>query len=332
MAESSIHQPHDKLFKLALEEKVLAKEFFTAHLPDHILMKINLSTLKFENHSFIDSDYKEIEADVLYSVLSDSSRAYLYLLVEQQSSIDHLIAFRLLKYTVRIMERHLKQHSSKQLPMVWPMVIYAGDDPWNAPVEIFPLFGELESLARETLFKPYQFLDINRIADEELREQLLSGLVAYTLKHRKMADFKEFLQKLMPWVNEVEIQGRTGASLTRIVLKYIINRVPQGDKNLLVQEAQRYLSSELRGEIMTIAQQWQAEGVQKGIEQGIEQGIQKGEAAMLISLLRHRFGEVPKSVAQKISKANAQTLLLWGEKVLDAANLREIFIEDTVKL
>lgn len=63
------------------------------------------------------------------------------------------------------------------------MVIYAGDDPWNAPLEIFPLFGELEALARETFLKSCQFIDVNRISDEVLRKQLLSGLVAYTLKY-----------------------------------------------------------------------------------------------------------------------------------------------------
>ncbi len=105
------------------------------------------------------------------------------------------------------------------------------------------------------------------------------------------------------------------------MLKYIINRAQQGDKYLLVQEAQRYLSPELQGEIMTIAQQWEAEGIQKG--------IQKGEAAMLMRQIRHRFGEVPKPITQQISKADPQTLLIWGEKVLDATNLEEIFAEDS---
>lgn len=86
--------------------------------------------------------------------MSNNSTAYLYLLIEQQSSVDYLIAFRLLVYMVRIMERHLKQHPGNQLPLVFPMVIYAGDDLWNAPLEIFPLFGELEVLAREHSLNP----------------------------------------------------------------------------------------------------------------------------------------------------------------------------------
>lgn len=146
---------------------------------------------------------------------------------------------------------------------------------------------------------------------------MLSGLVAYTLKHRKMANFKQFLQKPMPWISEVEVQGRSGASLARIVLKYIINRAQQGDKNLLIQEAHHYLSPQLQGETMTIAQQWEADG------------IQKGEATVLTRLICRRFGDIPKPIVQKITKADAETLLLWSDKILDASNLEEIFAEDT---
>lgn len=110
MIESSIHQPHDKLFKLAMTEIAVAEEFFNAHLPEDIRQKIDLTTLKWENNTFIDSAYKETEADVVYSVKSGNSTAYLYLLTEQQSSVDTMIAFRLLRYTIRIIEFHLKQH------------------------------------------------------------------------------------------------------------------------------------------------------------------------------------------------------------------------------
>lgn len=112
METISIHQPHDKLFKLALEEIAVAKEFFDAHLPKHIREKIDLNRLKFENHGFIDPIYKETEADVLC----------------------------------------------------------------------------------------------------------------------KTTDFKQFLEKLIPWLSEVEAQGRCGAFLARFVIIYIIYRVPQADK------------------------------------------------------------------------------------------------------
>jgi hypothetical protein len=62
MSGSRIHKPHDKLFKLALKEIAVAKEFFNAHLPKRILEKIDLTTLKLESETFIDPAFSDTEA------------------------------------------------------------------------------------------------------------------------------------------------------------------------------------------------------------------------------------------------------------------------------
>ncbi len=389
--KTTIHQPNDKLFKQSMGEIAVAKEFFSTHLPAHILEKIDLDTLKLEKESFIDEEYKATEADVVYSAKMGDTTTYLYLLCEQQTDVDQELAFRILVYTVRIMEMHRKQNPKAPLPLVYPMVIYTGDKPWDAPLDIFPLFGETEDLARELFLKPYQLLDVNRTGDDELRQQELFGLVAFVLKHRKTADFAQFLHWLMPWVHQVEIRDSRGAVLGRIVLRYVIDRSSQGDKDLLVQEAQHYLSHELKGEIMTIAQQWEEEGFKRGMtiaeqwkeegfkrgmtiaeqwkeegfkrgmtiaeqwkeegfkrgmtiaeqwkeegfkrgitiaEQREQEGIQKGEAALLTRLLQHRFGNnIPLAYAQRVAQADAQTLLQWGENILDAKTLDDVFNE-----
>lgn len=77
MSSSVIHQPHDKFFKLSLGELRVANEFFLEHLPATVLAKINLNTLKLENHSFIDDSYKNTEADIVYSVNMGNTKAYL---------------------------------------------------------------------------------------------------------------------------------------------------------------------------------------------------------------------------------------------------------------
>ncbi len=321
----SIHQPNDKLFKQSMGEITVAREFFSTHLPTHILEKIDLNSLKLEKESFIDDAYKATEADVVYSAKMGDTTTYLYLLCEQQTDVDQELAFRILVYTVRIMEMHRKQHPNDPLPLplVYPMVVYTGEKPWDAPLDIFPLFGEAEDLARELFLKPYQLLDVNRTDDDELRQQELFGLVAFVLKYRKTADFAQFLQQFMPWVNQVEIRDSRGAVLGRLVLKYVIDRSSQGDKDLLVQEAQHYLSHELQGEIMTIAQQWEQEGIQKGLQQGMtiahqweQEGIQKGlQQGMTIAHQWEQEG-IQKGLQQGMTIAHQ-----WKEEGLQQGKL-----------
>lgn len=327
-----IHQPNDKLFKLSMAELAVATDFFNTHLPPAILEKLDLSTLKLQKESFVDEAYKSSEADVVYSAKMGGSTAYLYILCEQQTTIDPLLAFRLLIYSVRIMEMHLKQHPKDPLPLVYPQVVYIGKEPWDAPLELFPLFGEAEALAREILLKPFPLFDVHRTSDDELKQQELFGLVAFVLKHRQTADFEQFLHQFMGWVHKIEVRDHTGALLGRLLLRYIIDRSSQGDKDLLVQEAQRYLSPKLTGEIMTIAQQWQEEGLKKGMviaqqwkEEGVQQGLQQGEAAVLKRLLQRRFGEIPFIYVQRINQADIETLLYWSERILDAKTLDEVF-------
>lgn len=66
-------------------------------------------------------------------------------------------------------------------------------------------------------------------------------------------------------------------------------------------------------------------GIQQGLHEGIFRGIHEGEAALLLRQIKHRFGHVPEVYLQRIQQADAETLLIWGERVLDASTLEEIF-------
>jgi flagellar biosynthesis/type III secretory pathway protein FliH len=79
---------------------------------------------------------------------------------------------------------------------------------------------------------------------------------------------------------------------------------------------------------MTLAERfdsWAQQHEQKGLAKGIEKGIEKGEALLLQRLLVRRFGTLPSDVVGQIAAANAAQLELWGDRVLDAASLEEVF-------
>jgi flagellar biosynthesis/type III secretory pathway protein FliH len=67
------------------------------------------------------------------------------------------------------------------------------------------------------------------------------------------------------------------------------------------------------------------EGIEKGREEGIEKGIEKGEALLLQRLLVRRFGALPNEVVNQIATAASGQIETWGDRVLDAATLDEVF-------
>ncbi|MBF0426511.1 MAG: DUF4351 domain-containing protein [Magnetococcales bacterium] len=68
-----------------------------------------------------------------------------------------------------------------------------------------------------------------------------------------------------------------------------------------------------------------SEGVQEGIQIGERQTHLKGEAAFLLRQLRQRFGTLPDWVPERIHAADATALETWGDRVLTASSLRDVF-------
>ncbi len=62
-------------------------------------------------------------------------------------------------------------------------------------------------------------------------------------------------------------------------------------------------------------------------QQGIEKGLQKGESTMLLRQLERRFGPLDEHTRQRVESADAERLLEWGERFVDAAALQEVFAD-----
>jgi predicted transposase/invertase (TIGR01784 family) len=329
MAVNSISFPNDKLFKVAMSQPQVAREFFERHLPKEILKRLNLSTLTLENTSFISETYKASEADLIYRVQLDGNTAYLYLLMEQQTTVDQNMPFRLQVYTLRVMENHLKQHPSDPLPVVLPLVLYTGTAPWTAPLTIFPLFGEQAELARSVWGAPYTLIDVCRIEDNDLLRDQLSGIVQYAFKYRKnQRDFKQFIETVVSQIEIIEKTYPIAATLINALVRYIIDGIQEPDKEdraLLLQKAQDSSSTILRGNIVTFAQQFEQIGIEKGLQQGMQQGLQQGEATLLKLQLEHRFGQLAPLYLQTVERASSEQLLRWGSRMFDAQTLKEVF-------
>ncbi len=141
----------------------------------------------------------------------------------------------------------------------------------------------------------------------------------FALKYRKAQDIAIFLKTFLPWLN---LANRKGANFARGVLEYLIDGMEVGNRELFIHEVNEHLSSELRGETMTLAEQWKQEGRQEGEQRG----LRAGETAILNRQLKLRFREIPADYQKRIEQADAETLLKWGDQILTANSLEEVFV------
>ena len=106
---NNINSPHDRYFRHIMSNPEVVKEFFKKHLPLNIKTAINFETIKPQKDSFIGDNLKLQIAGLLFSAEFNGKPGYIYLLLEHQSVPDKLMAFRMLKYVVAIMEQHIKK-------------------------------------------------------------------------------------------------------------------------------------------------------------------------------------------------------------------------------
>ncbi len=87
------------------------------HLPADLQNLCDFNTLKLESGSFIEENLRPWFSDVLYNLKTTAGDAFVHELIEYQSTPDRHMVFRLLRYAVAAMQRHLDK-GHKKLPRV----------------------------------------------------------------------------------------------------------------------------------------------------------------------------------------------------------------------
>jgi len=64
--------------------------------------------------------------------------------------------------------------------------------------------------------------------------------------------------------------------------------------------------------------------IEQGRQEGKLEGKQEGEATILLRQLQLKFGGAPEMARRKIEHADSQTLLVWSERVLTAADIEQV--------
>ncbi len=343
-----IPNPHDALFKAVLGKPEHARGALRSVVPAALAEALDWQTLTLRPSSFVDLALKEQHTDLLYSAAwKDGSEMLVFFLFEHQSAPpkDGLMAYRLLRYQVRIWEDWCAEHpKAKTLPMIIPIVMYHGVAPWSEPrlfdalLDVPP--GQRPAVARQLVQFEYLLDDLSEISDEELHDRAtlsaLAKLVELCFKHaRTRADLLDILARWMDVVREV-VRAPNGVKALAQVLCYLLEVSEHVEREALTALLERELGPEAKEAIVTAGQQLIEQGRQQGIEQGLQQGmeqgrqqgIRQGECALLLRLLRQRFGdEVNAQVERRVTAASVEQLERWTGRVLTAATLSELLAD-----
>ena len=316
------HNPHDKLFKRTFGDPTTTANFLRHEFSEPLARAIHWDSLKLEPGSFVDSQYRSSESDLLFSTLVGDKPARIYLLFEHQRTQEPTIALRLLRYMVRIWEQFHKSNSTRPLPVILPVVLAHNAEHWEIPVSFAPLLdipenlhGELAPFVPDFTFKLIQLADI---PFDQIRGTPAGILTLRVMKAERLG----MLLEDPVW--DEDLVRRASLELFEQVLRYIASAADL-DKPAFLERLKTVKDERIRQTAMTLEQQFRQEGRQEGLQKGRQEGRQEGERLLLERLLTRRFGPLPEWTSRKLEEATLAQLEKWGDAILDAPSLEAVF-------
>jgi len=270
MKKKNTTTPHDATFRQFLTQPDIARDFMELHLPAELRAICDLSTLKLESGSFVEDDLRQYFSDVLYSLKTAAGDGYVHVLIEHQSSPDRHMAFRLTRYAVAAMQRHLEA-GHKKLPLVIPVLFYTGKrSPYPYSTRLLDEFDNPE-LAGRLYGGAFPLVDVTVIPDDEIADHRSMAALTLLQKHIHHRDLAELVERLAP----ILLAGYLSSSQVISLVNYIVQAGETSDAEAFVRElAQRV--PQHGDALMTIAQQLEQKGIEKGRAEGIQLGRQEG--------------------------------------------------------
>ncbi len=305
---------HDKGYKYLFSNKRFFRELVETFVTEDWVKDIDFDDCQKIDKSFVSAHYKETESDILYKVRFRGKEAYIYILLEFQSTVVWYMALRVLNYISNFYMDYVEADEKvRSLPPIFPLVLYNGNDRWTAATDFQKLLQNPDLLGDYAPKLHYFKIAENEYGKETLLE--IGNLVSVLFLAENNEDINQISERLLQlFANEKDRHA------VEILLNWFEQLVLRGKKSLddyRVLE-RRYQSID---EVKTMidankepyAKSYFIKGKTVGLEEGREEGLQEGKVIgglnSLIVVLESRFGALTLEQKQKLFSLDEIALL-----------------------
>lgn len=296
----------DNGFKKIFGNKQLFCEFIKSFVNIDILKNIKPNDIEDISGRFITIYNENRDSDTVKKIKLKDEEFFVICLIEHQSTVHHLMSFRILEYMVLIWKDYIektdmeaqKENKNTQpsklksfkLPPILPIVFYEGKTKWTSEIEFKNKVVLSDIFEKYTPKFEYELVDLNKYTKQDLLK--LNNLLSLILLIDKIKSSNDFeLLKEIPkeYVNRV-IEDTPNELLKMIadIVKNFLEKV-----NVPLEEIENITEKiyERRFiEMFTMFEEYDVQatrkeaeeigykkGIQEGIQKGVQEGIQKGK-------------------------------------------------------
>ena len=264
---------NDINFKSLMSEPDFLNGFLKTYLPKKILKKIEVNSLEILQRPgkyLEEKTNKEFESDLVYYLkisIKNTDQDYLLLLhIEHQSSSDPLMSLRISTYQNAELLAYAQENKNRNLkpdPVIISLIYHQGRTPWKHP------------LNRKTFPGKVILIDLQTLSDEELLKHQGIGPIELLLKHIRLKNYKNKIQKILPSLQNYSDRIR------KILLKYVAE-VTDFSKSEFLNLIERCAPKD-EGVVMTLAERWIEEGKLEGKLEGRLESLKEVVRRMLFA-------------------------------------------------
>jgi len=293
-------QRFDHIFKQIFQNKKFFYDFLKLFLPDIVdKYSITLDSIVQEKTEIISQTLKSSMIDVLYRIKSQNIDAFIFVLIEHQTTKDYLMPFRMLEYTVAIWRYYIQQHKEEskrksfKLPPVIPIVYYEGKGRWTVERDIMDKVRKIPGYEKYVPRYEYMAIELSKLEDEWLLESdtPLSKLICVSKWDK--GEFEKNKDRFFVSVKSLDEEGFY--EISEVIKQLIMNS--------------RHLDEEELEEIEEMIKEKEVEGMfarlltstyKEGKENGMQEGEMKAGKAFIYDILETKFGEAPEDIKEAI--------------------------------
>jgi predicted transposase/invertase (TIGR01784 family) len=309
---------HDHSYKLLFSHSEMVRDLLEGFVDSKWITQLDLHTLERVGGAFVSDDLHARAGDIVWR--ARCGNRHVYISIEFQSRVDQAMALRVFSYVILLyqeLQREKKGLPHRRLPIVVPIVLYNGEDPWTAPDELALLLDESPEGTEQ--YRPqlrYLLIDESRYDDRELAARRNWVATLFRLEHgcrrEQIRDVATALMEQLEVAGLASLRRAFGVWLDR-VFRVRLGRARRSEEIGEIWEKPSMLADRV--------DEWAAELR----EEGHQKGRQEGEVTLLARLLHKRFGEVPTSIVARLEAAPAAQIERWGERLFEARSLSEVF-------
>ena len=278
---------HDETYKRIFAFPRMVEDLLRGFVGGEWLEEVDLRTLEKLSSEFVADELLKRRGDTAWRVQFRGGWLYLLVLLEFQSRVDSGMALRILTYTGLIYQELIRNRgrvAGGLLPPVLPIVLYNGERPWTAPIDVRDLIAPVgPALEPYQPTQRYRVVDERHIAGDDLPWRNLMATVIRLEASRSPKDLEQVvdaLREALPDPSDAELRSAFAEWIWRA-----LERLAPGSVGL----PPAMDLEEVRMSLLERVSEWPREWLQEGIRQGVAQGLEQ-QRALLERLAAGRFG------------------------------------------